>query len=75
MISKYLNVKDFYVLPLVWNVLHVNKHISNMSHKVKGLDYNRYRKKKGSLSLGNYQAAKNSVLREDKATVAHLLFN
>jgi len=39
----------------------VNKHMSNISHKAKGLDRNRCRNKKGSLSLGSYQAAKNSV--------------
>jgi len=49
-----------------------NKH---MSHKVKGLSRN----EKGSLSLGSYRAAKNSVLsvlrQVTEATVAHLLLN
>jgi hypothetical protein len=37
----------------------VNKHISNMNHRAKGLDRKRCRNKK--ISLGSYQAAKNSV--------------
>jgi hypothetical protein len=50
-----------------------------MSHKAKGLGRNRCRNKKGSLSLGSYQAAKNSVFsvlpEKPEATVAHLLLN
>jgi hypothetical protein len=41
-----------------------------MSHKIKGLGRNLCRNKKGSLSLGSHQAAKNSVF-----SVAHLLLN
>jgi len=35
-----------YQLSLVWNVLYVNNHISNMSHKAKGLGRIHCRNKK-----------------------------
>jgi len=55
-----LRVKDFYMRCL-WNVLDVNKHISNMSHKAKGLDRNR--NKKRSLSLGSYASGEKQRLQ------------
>jgi hypothetical protein len=65
-----------YALSLVRNVLDVNKHISNMSHKAKGLGRDlifaetkkdRYRKRRKTTS---------SVSREKpEATIAHLLLN
>jgi hypothetical protein len=38
-----------------------------MSHKAKGLSRNGCRNKKGLLSLGSYQAAKNSLFREARS--------
>jgi len=61
-------------MSLVWNVLDVNEHVSNKSHKAEGLGRNPCRNKKGSLSLGSYQAAENSVFsvpREVRSNICY----
>jgi len=50
------------VLSLVWNVLDVNKHTSNISHKANELTIAIVAETKASLLLGGCQAAKTLCL-------------
>jgi hypothetical protein len=64
------------VLSLVWNVLDVNKHTSNISAKANELTVAIVAETKASLSLGSYQTAKTLCLQsceKPEAMVAHFL--
>jgi hypothetical protein len=77
----FLNIKlcpFLYALSLVWNILDVNKNISNMSHKAKGLGRNRCRNKKRIVIARQKTSGKKQrlqcVLHEARSNSRILLF-